>query len=107
MSLEELQSKFNRYCQSMNQETLPCLNLCLSLSHVQLFATLWTAAHQPPLSMGFSGKKYWSGLPLSPPGDLPDPEIQLLSPASSPSQVNSLLLSCQGSPETMRDTNKK
>ena len=23
-------------------------------SHVQLFATLWTKAHQSPLSMGFS-----------------------------------------------------
>ena len=34
------------------------------LSHVWLFATTWTAAHRAPLSMGFSRKKYWSGLPL-------------------------------------------
>ena len=27
-----------------------------------LFATLWTATHQPPLSMGFSRQEYWSGL---------------------------------------------
>ena len=26
--------------------------------------TLWTAAHQAPLSMGFSRQKYWSGVPL-------------------------------------------
>ena len=26
------------------------------ISHVQLFATLWTVAHQAPLFMGFSGK---------------------------------------------------
>ena len=33
-----------------------------SLSRVQLFATLWTVAHQAPLSMGFSRQEYWSGL---------------------------------------------
>ena len=42
-------------------------------SHVQFFVTLWTVAHQAPLSMGFSRQEYWSGLPRSPPGDLPDP----------------------------------
>ena len=34
-----------------------------SLSHVQLFATPWTAAYQAPLSMGFSRQGYWSGVP--------------------------------------------
>ena len=52
------------------------------LSHVQLFATLWTVYNQAPLSMGFSRQEYWSGLPLSPPGDLPDPGIELVSPVS-------------------------
>ena len=33
------------------------------LSHVQLFATLWTVACQAPLYTGFSGQEYWSGLP--------------------------------------------
>ena len=33
------------------------------LSRVQLFATLWAVAHQAPLSMGFSRKEYWSGVP--------------------------------------------
>ena len=37
------------------------------------FATLWTVAHQAPLSLGFSRQEYWSGLPCSPPGDLPHP----------------------------------
>ena len=53
-------------------------------SHVWLFVTLWTVAHQAPLSMGFSRQEYWSGLPCPPPGDLPDPGIKpkcLLSPA--------------------------
>ena len=31
-------------------------------SRVRLFATLWTVAHQAPLSMGFSRQGYWSGL---------------------------------------------
>ena len=34
-----------------------------SLSHVRLFATPWTAAHQAPPSMGFSRHQYWSGVP--------------------------------------------
>ena len=33
-----------------------------SLSRVRLFVTPWTAAHQAPLSMGFSRQEYWSGL---------------------------------------------
>ena len=35
-----------------------------SLSRVRLLATPWTAAHQAPLSMGFSRQEYWSGVPL-------------------------------------------
>ena len=38
-------------------------------------------ACQVPLSMGFSRQKYWSGLPLPPPGDLPNPGIKPRSPA--------------------------
>ena len=33
-----------------------------------------------PLSMEFSRQKYWSGLPCPPPGDLPNPGIELESP---------------------------
>ena len=51
-----------------------------SLSHVQLFATLWTVALQAPLSMGFSRQEYWSGLPFPSPGDLPNPGIEPRSP---------------------------
>ena len=52
-----------------------------SLSHVQLFATLWTIAYQASLSMGFSRQEYWSGLPLPSPGDLRNPGIEPGSPA--------------------------
>ena len=40
----------------------------------------WTVAHQVPLSMGFSRKEYWSGLPFPSPGDRPDPGIEPQSP---------------------------
>ena len=53
------------------------------------FATLWTVAHQAPLSMGFSRQEYWSGLPFPSPGDLPDPGIKPAFPAL---QVDSLPL---------------
>ena len=48
-----------------------------SLSSVQLFATPWNVSHQAPLSMGFSRQENWSGLSLTPPGDLPDLGINL------------------------------
>ena len=53
-------------------------------SHVRLFTTLWTVARQASLSMGFSSREYWSGVPCPPPGNLPDPGIEprsLVSPA--------------------------
>ena len=50
------------------------------LSCVQLFVTLCTVAHQSPLSMGFPRQEYWSGLPFTPPGDLPDPKMEAISP---------------------------
>ena len=42
--------------------------------------TPWALAHQDLLSMGFSRQDDWSGLPFAPAGDLPDPEIETLSP---------------------------
>ena len=54
---------------------------CLTL------ATPWTVACQAPLSMEFSRQEYWSGLPFPSPGDLPNPGIELGSPAL---QANSL-----------------
>ena len=45
-------------------------------SHVQLFVTLCTVAHQAPLSMGFPRQEYWSRLPFHSPGELPGPGIK-------------------------------
>ena len=47
-----------------------------SFSHVQLFATPWTVAHQTPLSMEFFRQEYWSCLPFPTPGHLPNPEME-------------------------------
>ena len=44
------------------------------------FATLWTVAHQAPLSMEVSRQEYWSGLPFPSPRDLPNPGIEPKSP---------------------------
>ena len=52
------------------------------LSHVQLFATPWTAAHQGPLSTGFSRQQYWSRLPSPTPGDVAHLGIEPMSPVS-------------------------
>ena len=43
------------------------------LSYTRFSATPWTVACQAPLPMGFSRQEYWSGLPLLPSGDHPDP----------------------------------
>ena len=51
------------------------------LSCVQLFEIPWTIAYQAPPSMAFSRQEYWSGLPFPFPGDLPNPRIELWSPA--------------------------
>ena len=62
------------------------------ISHVWLFATLWTVACQIPLSRGFSRQEYWSGLSFPSPGDLPRPTIEPASLMSWHWQVGSLPL---------------
>ena len=65
---------------------LPCSGILVScvcvISCFWLFATPWTVAHQPPLSMEFSRQEYWCGLPFPPPGDLPNPGTEPTSLAS-------------------------
>ena len=50
--------------------SLASIVLLLLLSHfsrVRLCATPYTAAHQAPLSLGFSRQEHWSGLPFPSP----------------------------------------
>ena len=60
-----------------------CTEQTESKSEVQVrhFGTPWTAVYQAPPFMGFSRQEYWSGLPFPSPEDLPDPGIELRSPA--------------------------
>ena len=79
------------YCESppfWPPNSKPC-RAVLSHFSVRLCATLWTAAFQAPLSMGFSRQEYWSGLPCSPPGDLSDPGAEHAAPAPPALQVYS------------------
>ena len=71
-----------------------------SLSHVRLFATPWTVAHQTPASMGFSRQEYWSGLPFSSPGNLPNQGIEPRSPTL---QADALTSEPPGKPERKKD----
>ena len=54
-----------------------CALSCFSCA--QLFVTLLAVARQAPPSMGFSRQEYWNELLCPLPGDLPDPEIKLIS----------------------------
>ena len=69
-----------------------CACMPSHFSCFQLFMTLWIVAHQPPLSMVFSRQEYWSGSPCPPPGDLPTPQIEPLSPVCPALLVDSLPL---------------
>jgi len=59
--------------------------------------TPWAAAHQAPLSMGFLGLEYQSGLPFPSPVDLPDLGIKPVAPAL---QMDSLPSEPSGKPFT-------
>ena len=58
-----------------------CFDYTTCVLVTQSCSTPWTVAHQAPVSMEFSRQEYWSGLPSSSPGDLPDPGIKPGSPA--------------------------
>ena len=79
----------------------------LSSSVISDSVTLWTIACQAPLSMGFFKQEYWSGLPCLPSGGLPDPGIELTSPASPALQEDSLSLSHWRSPKDNKQANKQ
>ena len=72
--------------------------VCWSLSHVQLFVTLWTLACQASLFVEFSRQEYWNGLPSPSLGHLPNPRIKPRSPAL---QANSLPSELPGKPQSI------
>ena len=54
---------------------------CLIAQLSDSFGIPGTVTHQAPLSKGFPSQEHWSGLPFHSPGDLPQPGIELMSPA--------------------------
>ena len=72
-----------------------CLFSCSVMSNS---LTLSTVARQAPQAMGFSRQEYWSGLPCLPPGDLPYPGIEPMSPVSPALQAASLPTGSSGKP---------
>ena len=70
-----------RLCNCLPARELVSDKLRKSLSRVHLFVTLWTVAHQAPLSMRCPRQEYWSGVPFPFSGDLPDSGIEPGSPA--------------------------
>ena len=67
----------------------------ISRTVVSYSAIPWTVACQAPLSMKFSRQEYWRELPFPSPGDLPNPGIELRSPAL---QADSLPFEPPGKP---------
>ena len=62
------------YNVSIRASSVMCLlKLKCVLSHIQLFGIPRTVGCQAPLCMEFSRQEYWSGLPLPPSGELPNP----------------------------------
>ena len=72
---------FPYICKYINIHIYMCVH-DQSLSHVQLFVTLWTHDLQAPLSMGSPKQEYWHGLSFPSPGNLPYPGIKPMSPVT-------------------------
>ena len=68
--------------------SLHVLHTCSVASVVSYSLTLWTVARQAPLSIGFSWREYWSGLPCFLPGNVLDPGIKPKSPVSPALQAD-------------------
>ena len=78
--------------------------LCMCAKSLQSCLTLCDpkdVACLTPLSLGFSRQQYWSGLPCSPPKDVPYPMIKPAPSASPARQADSLPLNHQGSPNSV------
>ena len=67
------------------------VHMCAKL--LQSGATVWTVACQALLFMVFSRQECLSGLPCPPPGDLPDPGLELVS-LMSPAMTDGFFTTC-------------
>ena len=76
---------------------LPPSGVCVRAQSCLALVTPWTVAHHAPQSMEFPRQEYWRRLPLPPPGDLSNPAVKSMSPAS-PELTDSLPLHHVGRP---------
>ena len=65
-----------------SKEGLACFYHCACMPVCLVMCDSLEPHHNPPLSMGFSRQEYQSGLQSPSPGDLPNPGIDPISPAS-------------------------
>ena len=70
--------------------------------HLILLHPTISSSRQAPLAMGFSRQEYWSGLPYTSPGDLPDPGTEPVSLAS-PALVGRFASSALAGPALARE----
>ena len=86
-------SAFQMFRRTAGHSLCVCVCVCVLVTQLcPTLATPWTISHQAPLSVKFSRQEYWSGLPFSSPGDLPDPDIKPGSPALQADALPSELL---------------
>ena len=89
--------------QQSDSDIRVCVYVCVCVAKwLQLCLTVCNpmdCSPPGPLSMGFSRQDYWSRLPCSPAGDLPDPGIKPTSPVAPALQADSLPLSRRGDHE--------
>ena len=84
--LKQLSSSSNNSQSLFPRKFIRPTYMCMRAKSLQSCLTLCNpmdCSPQAPLSMGFSRQKYWSGLPLPSPGDLPDPGVKPSSPLSA------------------------
>ena len=84
----QLRTKIKTISDAIAKSSLALLTTVLMLVFsysgcVGLFETLWSVAHQVPLSMEFSRQEHWSALPCPPSRDLPHPGVESASQADS------------------------
>ena len=68
------------------------------------FGTPWAVARQAPLSMVFPKQEDWNGLSFPPPGGLPDPGTEPVSPASPALASRFFTTESPGKPMNMEKT---
>ena len=84
-----------------------CCHCLVTKAYSTFFAAPWSVAHQVPLSKGFCKNKDWSGLPLPPPGGLPNPGIEHTVPVAPASACIAFTSEPPGKPVIIMNFEKK